>query len=293
MDIRHIKYFLTLSEELHFRRASEKLFIAQPALSRQIKELEEELGITLFNRNKRHVELTPAGKYFQEEGYRLLSQFESLQTSVKQIGSTPTGTLKIGCIGSAMVHIVPNLLKQLNEELPMVYTNLMEDTTQNLLNMLMDNQIDVLIGRDHQLVTNVQSERISTDSAVVVTGRNNPWNLGPSSSLSQLNGVPLILYPREAGTRFRDHIVNECAKHDFFPMIKYESINAYSILRLVEVNLGVTILPQSITEGYRCEIDHFPMPELNMPLSTVMSYRTDHKSKLKERAISLLRNLVN
>ncbi len=293
MELRHIKYFLTLSEELHFRRAAEKLFIAQPALTRQIKELERQLGTPLFLRDKRNVSLTPAGKFLQKEGYDLLKKVELIKASITDMGATLTGVVKIGCIGSAMSHILPNLIDEMAKELPKVKTHLVEDTTLNLLNQLQDGQIDLMIGRPHRKVATIHSERVFQDFTVLAIASNSKWTLNENSETSDLAQIPFIIYPRSAGAYFREQLMSRCAVHGFTPQIKHESINAFSILKLVEKDLGISIIPESIARGYNLEVDYLKFDEISIPLDLVVSYRTDLNHELPMAMKNLIKEQIN
>ncbi len=289
MELRHIKYFLVLAEELHFRRAAEKLFIAQPALSRQIKDLEEQLGTVLFKRDKRNVSLTLAGRYLQQEGYQLLKKVDMIKESIADLGSTMTGVINIGYIGSAMVEILPNLIHEMNERFPEVRTNLIESTTQNLLNQLMDGQIDVMIGRPHQSIEHVQSDLILRDSTVLVVASKSKREINQDFTLGDLKEVPFIIYPRSAGSDFRNQIVSRCNAHGFFPKVKHESINAFSILKLVEKDIGISVMPQSIVQQYNMRVKYLKMEDLEIPLDLVISYRTDLDQELIKTVVTLVK----
>ncbi len=204
MELRHIKRFLTLAEELHFRRAAEKLFIAQPALTRQIKDLEQKLGTVLFKRDRRNVSLTMAGRFLQQEGYQLLKRVDMIESSIADMESSLTGVVNIGCIGSAMTNILPNLIYEMGQQFPKVKTNIVETTTLDLVNQLQDGQIDILIGRPHKEVAHVYSEKVFTDSTQLVVASNSKWNIDANSSVSELRDIPFIIYPQSAGSFFRD-----------------------------------------------------------------------------------------
>ncbi|MBO0323140.1 LysR family transcriptional regulator [Muricauda sp. CAU 1633] len=289
MQLRHIHYFLTLAEELHFRRAAEKLFIAQPALTRQIKDLEEQLGTVLFKRDKRNVSLTPSGKFLQQEGYQLLKKVEMIKSSIADMGSTLTGAITIGCIGSAMTHILPNLIHEMAGKFPKMKVNIVETTTLNLVNQLLDGQIDIMIGRPHKEMAHVHSENIFTDTTLLAIASNSKWNITESSKVSELKDVPFLLFPRAAGTFFRDEIISTCGRHGFSPQIQHESINAFSLLKLVEKDIGVSLMPKSITQGYNLQVNYLEIDELNIPLDMVVSYRTDLKDELPRTIAQIIK----
>lgn len=288
MELRHIKYFLTLAEELHFRKAAEKLYIAQPALSRQIKDLEKQLGTVLFKRDKRNVSLTLSGKFLQQEGYQLLKKVDMIKTAIVDQGATTTGIVNLGCIGSAMIVILPKLIKEIGELFPKVKTNIVESTTQDLLHRLEDGQIDILIGRPHKEVKNIRSEKILSDSTVLVMASNSKWNISKSSNASELKEIPFILYPRSAGTFFRDQIIGACGHHGFHPHIKHESLHALTIFKLVEKDIGVSVMPKSIAQGYNLGVRYVEMDELKLPLEMIVSYRTDLDDELPKIIAQML-----
>ena len=118
IEFRHLRYFQVVAQELHFRKAAEKLFITQPGLSRQIKQLEEELGAQLFLRDKRIVSLTDAGKYLYDESTQLINQLDAVKRSIQLIDKGEEGELRIGFVGSAMQKVIPNLLLKLNNKYP-------------------------------------------------------------------------------------------------------------------------------------------------------------------------------
>ena len=293
MELRHIKYFLTLAEELHFRRAAEQLFIAQPALTRQIKDLEEQLGTTLFKRDKRNVSLTPSGRYLQKEGYQLLRKVDVIQSSIVDIGSTFTGVVNIGCIGSAMTEILPGLISEMSNQFPSLRTNIIESTTTSLLHQLQDGQIDLMIGRPHQEISTIHSEKVFEDSTTLVKATHSRWDLHNQSSLSALRDIPFIIYPRLAGPTFRDQLIKRCTDHGFHPVIRHESINAYSILRLVEKDIGISVLPKSIAQGYNLKVDYLKMDELNIPLEIVVSYRTDLPNEIPKEILKMIKRRLS
>lgn len=291
MELRHLRYFLTLAEELHFRKAAERLFIAQPALSRQIKELEDDLGVSLFKRNRRNVALTLAGKFLQEEGYKLMRQVNTIRSSISDLGKSLSGIVNIGCIGSSMSIIVPDLIERISAEMPEVRINLSEDTTQNLLNALADGKLDLVFCRPVEPNPKVASEVIYEESTCLVVSKSNKWLLNNNSKVTDLKEVPLILFPREAGTYFRDRIINVCSQHGFFPKITHESIHANTLFRFVEKDIGVSIVPQSLAKGYDLKIDFLTIKEMQIPLQLTVCYKPQELDDLLHRIINLTREI--
>src|SRR2546430_5817876 len=126
MELRHLRYFIAVAEELHFGRAALRLFIAQPPLSQQIMQLERELGFPLFTRTKRHVELTPAGRLFLDEAREILSGIEKAVGAARRAAQGQTGRLRIGFVGSAAYHLLPDVLRRFRDDFPDVELSLRE-----------------------------------------------------------------------------------------------------------------------------------------------------------------------
>ena len=147
MELRHLLYFKTVAEELHFRNAASKLFISQPPLSRQIKELEEELGAQLFERNNKRVNLTPAGEYLKKEAEKIFAQLEENKQIVKQIHQGINGKLRIGYISSTYHHQLVNVLKEIPALYPFVKTKLYEVPTTKQIKALEEGKLDIGILR--------------------------------------------------------------------------------------------------------------------------------------------------
>ena len=143
IEHRHLRYFLAVAEELHFRKAAEKLFISQPGLSRQIKQMEQDLGVTLFERNNRRVALTKTGNYLQKELQINLKNLEDILAHSKLIHHGKEGHLTLGFVGSAMLQIIPAILKQFNSKFPKVMFKLEEMDNQKQIEGLLSQEIDV------------------------------------------------------------------------------------------------------------------------------------------------------
>ena len=143
MKFRQLEYFLDVASELHFSRAADKLFIAQPALSRQIQQLEKNLGVLLFERNKRNVKLTPAGEYLREEAKQVLSQLDNIGKRAQQIHKGESGEIRIGHPGLAIYSVIPPILTSLRTLFPEIKVKLSEILENDLFGNLKNYQVDV------------------------------------------------------------------------------------------------------------------------------------------------------
>ena len=240
----------------------------------------------LFKRDKRNVSLTPAGTYLQNEGYRLIKHRDTLVATLAEMGNTVRGTITIGCIGSS---VVPALIRKVDAEFPGITTQLVEDTTQNLLNALLDGRIDVMFSRPIKALPHVASVVVHRENTLLAVAPDSRWSIHRHSTVGELAKVPFLLFPREAGAAFQDQIVLACAQHGFAPRIKHESIHAPFLLRLVEEDLGVSIVPRSLSESYRFRVEYLDMPDLRIPLDLVASYRTDGESGPIQKLLAMIR----
>ena len=246
MELRHLLYFKTVAEELHFRKAATKLFISQPPLSRQIKELEQALGATLFERNNKKVALTEAGKYFKQEVDRLFSQLEESKNLVKQIGGAVSGQLRIGYISSTYhLHLV-QVLKEIADVYPFVKTKLFEVPTVKQIQALEEGKLDIGILR-----APIQSEKLTVKSLF-----HDPFAVALPASAGQFNSQAalakflkqqaFIFFNQDYAPDYHRKLVEICQRMGFTPNIQHEANNIHSILRLVESGLGVSIVPLSL-----------------------------------------------
>ena len=267
MELRHLLYFKTVAEELHFRNAANKLFISQPPLSRQIRELEEELGVKLFERNNKRVLLTAAGEYLKKETEKIFSQLEESKHIVKQIQEGVNGKLRIGYISSTYHPKLVNVLKEIPSVFPFVRTKLYEVPTAKQIKALEEGKLDIGILR-----TPVDSEKLS-----LITLFNDPFVLAIPKSDQDFSGTdalknflphqPFIFFNKDYAPDYHRKLIEICQRLGFSPDILHEANNMHSILRLVESGLGVSIVPQSVRHQYeKANLSFIDLPP--MPIST-------------------------
>ena len=191
IELRHLLYFKTVAEELHFRRAAERLFIAQPGLSRQIKQLEEYYQAPLFIRDKKKVELTPAGIYLKKEVDHLFNQLGKVKDQVEKIAEGKLASLKLGFIGSAVQAILPQLLVNLKQQQPLIDITLNELSNEVQLDKLAKNELDFGFVRIKDTPPGLQSIPILTDHFALVLPKTT-HSLKPKGEFTRLSGG--ILY---------------------------------------------------------------------------------------------------
>jgi DNA-binding transcriptional LysR family regulator len=259
MELRHLRYFSTVATELHFGRAAEKLRISQPPLSKQIQDLEKELGFDLFVRNKRSVALTPAGQAFLVEVERVFQQLDRAIDIAAKTSRGELGQISIGFVGSATYNILPVMLQQFRDRDPDVQIELHELTTDRQLIWLREGRIDIGLIRPPILESDFASQIIFQESLVVALPINHHLVVQESIDLWALATEPFILFPRELAPGLYDPIIAICQTAGFSPQVVQECIQMQTIVSLVSANMGVSILPESIQEAQRKGVVYKPI----------------------------------
>lgn len=243
------------------------MHIAQPPLSKQIQDLEKELGFDLFNRTKRSVTLTPAGQAFLIEVNQI---FQQLERAIDIGGKTSRGELgqiSIGFVGSATYNILPVMLQQFRDRYPHVQIKLHELTTDRQLIWLREGRIDIGLIRPPIVEPDLASQIIFQESVVVALPTNHPLAQAESLAKPPHQGIdlvalatePFILFPRELAPGLYDPIIAICQAAGFSPQVVQECIQMQTIVSLVSANMGVSILPESIQEIQRQGVVYKPI----------------------------------
>lgn len=263
MEFRQIKYFLGVAEELHFSKASERLFIAQSALSRQIQQLENEIKIKLFERDKRNVRLTPAGEFLKNEWKRMTNEADDILRHARQINNGEIGRVRLGHPGSAIYSIVPKALGVMQEQIPEVKIELIEITEIELIDGLLNYQIDVGLSREMSSHPHLESHSLFAENFALVVNNAHRLTVENFRSLKQTREEKFILPTMRENSIFTEHILSIFRQHGFKPKKGFESNYGATILKLVEENLGISIMPISYSKGAPGNIRFIPLPDIS------------------------------
>lgn len=281
MDFRTIEHFLKLSETLNFRKAADEIYIAQPALSRQIMALEEELGVVLFDRNKRNVALTTAGEYFKEECERILEDFERVRQRTFQIHKGEGGEIKIAHSSSSMQFLLPNILAKIQAEMPLMKTNLNETTNLYGINALINRTIDVAFGPNMIVPKELNARTIYVENFVIILPQNHHLDTTNFESLAQLADENFILPPRNESSGYVESLEALCQSYGFIPKVAYQSGNSNTVLRLVEAGLGISIEPKSALSGQNMNVKFIELNNISLKSSMLMLWLRGREKDLK------------
>lgn len=273
MELRHLHYFIAVAEELHFSRAAERLRISQPPLSQQIRGLEDELGVKLFERTKRQVQLTEAGKVFLERSYLVLSQLKQAIEATQRIGRGEVGQLAIGFVGSATYTVLPDILSVFREQFPFVELRLHELTTTQQVQALHQKQVDVGIVRSAIIEPGLSVECILKESLVLALPETHPLSAETKVSLSNLADESFILFPAKLGPIFYEQIINVCQQAGFHPKVAQEAVQMQTIIGLVAAGLGIAFVPASLQNFHRNGVIYRPLQEQTPTTGLYLTWR--------------------
>lgn len=279
MELRHLLYFKTVAEELHFTKAATKLFVSQPPLSRQIKELEEELGVQLFVRNNKRVALTNAGKYFKNEIDTMFAKLEESKEVVRKIYEGVSGEFKIGYISSVYQSQLAEILKLMHQEFPYLKTSLFEVPTLAQITALEHGGLDVGILRAPVLSDKLKVESLFFDPFVVVLAGTDHKIDNQQELAAFLSKSPFIFFNKEFAPQYNQKLIEICQRMGFSPDITHEANNVHSILQLVEAGLGVSILPLSLKKQYaQLKVSFIELGAIPINTEVVLAYKESNKN---------------
>lgn len=269
IELRHIRYFLAVAEELHFRKAAEKLFISQPGLSRQIKFLEQELEVTLFERHNRKVILTKVGEFLKEAFSEQMNTLTHTLSTAKLLQDGKKGALNIGYVGSAMQEVIPNLLLKFEKNHPNILFDLKEVDNQKQIEDLASLNLDIGFVRLERVPRTLEIKTILKESFCLVLPKSHPVDITNFSSLAQFKEASFILFDSKYSSSYYEKVMQIFDDCNFSPIVSHTTIHSSSIFKLVENNFGISIVPKSLAKKRGHNIKFI---ELNMiPQRTLLS----------------------
>lgn len=288
MELRHLHYFKAVSEALNFRRAAERLCISQPGLSRQIRQLEEELQVTLFERDQKSVSLTAAGSYLKGEVDFVLNHLETIKGQLNQIQAGKIGELRIGFLGSASNQIIPQLVSRLNTFQPLVSVNLEELSNSIQVEMVQTDKIDLGFVRLASVPEGLEMKTIARDSFSLVVSKNHPILEKDFVSMEQFKEESFILFSSDYSNFYYDQIIGICRDAGFSPKIQHKSVHALTIFRLIESGLGVAIVPTSIQEGYETNVRFMKIPNISRFTELSVIWKTANRNPVLSQVLAMI-----
>ncbi|MFZ1875086.1 MAG: LysR substrate-binding domain-containing protein [Chania sp.] len=264
IELRHLRYFVAVAEELHFGRAAERLRMSQPPLSQQIQVLEEMVGARLLARNNRNVGLTQAGEMFLKEAYQVLDQVNRAAERAARLERGEIGELTIGFTSSApFISVVSRSLRAFRQLSPNVHIKMREINTKQQLEPLLNGALDLGVMRNTRLPDALQHQLLLREPLLAVVPNGHPLtHVAPGTlRFTDLAQEPFVFFSREVGTALYDEILALLANAGVAPYITQEVGEAMTIIGLVAAGLGISILPTSFGRVKIDGVTYLPLAE--------------------------------
>lgn len=294
MELRHLRYFIAVAEELHFTKAAERLHIAQPPLSQQIQQLEAELGVKLFERKtKRQVQLTEAGKVFLQEAYQLLVQLETAVALTQRTGRGETGQLRIGFTSLVIYDLLPLILRQFREQFLEVELVLLELTTSKQEQALRDSLIHVGFAHPPLEDDTLSYKCIHSETLVVALSSTHSLAQKEHICVQSLLSEPLIMFPRYLAPGLYDRIMSLFQQRNFKPNITQEAIQMQTIIGLVSAGMGVAITPSSLQNLQRSGVVYRPLLEEVPVIETAIIWQQNNLTPIVENFLQFTQKAIS
>lgn len=258
MDLRQLKYFVAIAEEGQITRAAKRLNMEQPPLSRQLKQMEDELGVKLFDRSGKGLKLTAAGRLLLDKSETLLLQFDDALREVQEMEEGARGVLSIGSVVSC-ISLLPNQIQRYRERYPRVTYKILEGDHFYLGEQLEKGAIDLIVARLPFEAQNIVSDYTvlplpSDPFVAVIPASWTPYASGQSIGMKELAGFPFLTLKSDKTLRMHEQVVGECRRHGFEPNIICECSSVAIIMSLIAAGIGATVFPKSVMSSFPSDV---------------------------------------
>ncbi len=288
VELRHYAYFLAVAEELHFRKAAEKLYISQPGLSRQIKQMEELLEAQLFVRDKKKVALTPAGHYLKGQVETLFHQIKEAKRQLQLIGEGDKGEIRIGFLGSAMQNVIPELLLKLRDRFPQIKTSLEERSNLDQVEAVLRDDLDMGFVRLSRVPAELQMQTVYEDTFSLVLPESYPMLTREYKGMQQFANDNFILFSKQYSPFYYETIMSICTDAGFVPKVSHKSVHAHTIFKLVENGMGIAIVPTALQAGFQMRVKFVELRSLKQRALLSVVWKKDNANPVLKNCMDLL-----
>ena len=292
MELRHLRYFVAVAEELHFGRAANRVGIAQPPLSKQIRQLEDEIGVKLFKRTKRSVSLTYAGETFLKEARQALELSERAVRSARRADRGEVGRLVVSFVGSATYSFLPYALRSFRTRFPHVELFLRELTTYQQLDGLHRKAVDAGVVRPPIKDDALFIETLLQEPFIVALPEGHALASCTSITLQMLAPEGFVMFSRQQGTTFHDQVVSLCHQAGFSPKVVQEAVHIPTVLGLISAGMGITLVPASIRKLQFAGVLYRDLAQVDRITELAMAYRRDDESPVLQSFLNVTRELA-
>jgi DNA-binding transcriptional LysR family regulator len=278
VELRHLRYFVAVAEELHFRRAAARLHMSQPPLSQQIRQLEEEVGVQLLTRNQRGVELTTAGRSFYERAVEILQATDDAVREARRVERGEVGRLAVGFVGSSMYSVVPEFLRAFRARFEQVDLRLRELSTAAQLEALRNGRIDVGFIRPWGQIDGVMVQTVLRERVVAAVPDSHPLAASSRLRLEDVAAEPLVLIARREAPGLHDAIFHSIALAGGVAGVVQETAEMQTVIGLVAAGVGVTLVPESVRSLARSGVTYRPLIEELPSVELAVAWRPENRS---------------
>jgi DNA-binding transcriptional LysR family regulator len=290
VELRHLRYFRAVAEELHFGRAAERLHIAQPPLSQQIRQLERELEVSLFTRSTRRVELTAAGEAYLKRAVAVLDAVDDAGQQARRIAQGVEGHLTIGCVGSATYSVLPRVVRALRDELPHVEISIRgEMLAPAQLDALRAGDVDIALLRPPVDDVAIRVEVLRRDRLIAALPAEHPLAQRDLLRVSELRGEDFIAHAGRGRSVMGGLLAAICADAGFAPRIRHEVSETSTLVTLVAAGLGVAVVPAPTADLDIAGVTYRQLEPASLGVDLVAAHLVDAPSPAIERALGVLR----
>ncbi|MDQ2727079.1 MAG: LysR substrate-binding domain-containing protein [Actinomycetota bacterium] len=291
-ELRQVRAFLAVADQLHFGRAAGQLNISQPALSQQIRLLERDVGAPLFIRTSRMVELTPAGRALSEAAPLVVLEAERAQRRVDEAAEGSSGLLIIGSVNTALASITPRIMRAVRAQAPDLRLELYHMDTSAQLTALVDRRIDIGVVREAAATRVLDNEWLVSEPLVAVLPEGHPLAAAETVAPRALADEPFVLWPRMLGPDFFDRIIAYCRKHGFNPRIVAEGGDVETQLGLVAAGTGVSLQPAYYADLRRSGVAFRPLEGDAPRVALQLSWRRGDPSPAVNHFVTVARRVI-
>ena len=292
MNFRQLSYFIAVAEELHFGRAAERLDMAQPPLSRAIKQFEEELEASLFNRGRSAITLTQAGERLLERGKTIMAQLEDTKLEVRRLGQGAEGRLRIGFVGSATFGILPNIIRSYRANYPSVNLSLIPMNNANLHRALVSRELDVAFARPTLKDPEFLSKHLMEEKLILALPDIVDTGTRTVAKLERLMTHNLILYPERPRPSYADMVLKAVEDAGFKAPLRIWCMDLQTALSLVAVGEGVCIVPESVANAPRKGMKFLNIDPEIARTELSLTYRLDEQGVHVKNFVSLAQKVA-
>ena len=277
-DLRRLRYFVAVAEELHFGRAARRLNVSQPPLSVQVRTLEREIGTPLLIRTQRRVELTEAGRVLLEEARRLLDQAEAAVTHARRAADGAVGPLTVGFVSTVDYSILPPLVRRFRQKHPGIALKLLELTGDRQQALLQSGELDLGLSILPSPAAGLIMRPVFREPLIAAVPANHPLAGRRRTALRSLAVEAFIQFPRELAPGLYDLAIAACQKAGFTPHLAQEAIQMQTILGLVAAGLGVALVPQCMSKLQRPDVRYLALDARGFEVETVALWQTENRA---------------